>query len=301
MPSFDLSDSGGIGLVVLRGLCDVALLAVFGTVTLRALAVPAGLAGLPDAPRWRRRMRGLNQTLCAAALVLLALWLIFTSRALADASDWGDTASAIATVMTDTHFGTVVIAQAAALGLCLVALWLANRFGDALACLGAVVAVVLQACHGHAFSMGSAGLFAVTALHLLAAGAWLGALPALGWLIGRLPPSACGRLASAFSPIGQVAVLLLAVTALLQGMVMIPSWQTLFTTAYGWTAMLKALLFLALLALAAANRLVWTARLTRGQDVRPGFAMTIGMEVLAGLAVILAAGLLASLPPVMRM
>jgi putative copper resistance protein D len=303
MPSFDLSDSGGVGLVLLRGLVDVA---VFGTAALRAVVTPHGLRLLPPAEgaAWARRLRRLNQSLAVCAILLLALWLVFIARSLADATDWADTESAIGTVLLGTSFGKVAIAEAAVLAVLAVALFIGNLFGDGLALLAAAAIVALQACHGHAFSMGSAGLYVSTTLHLLAAGAWLGGLPAMLWLVLRLPAAAGGALARAFSPLGQVAVLLLGVTALMQGLVMIQTWQNLFTTAYGWTALLKILLFLALLLIAVVNRFLWTPRLAHEAQAiaaRRGLAITLAVETLAGLAVLLAAGLLASLPPVMAM
>lgn len=306
VPSFDLSDSGGIGLVLLRGLADVAVLMVFGTAMLRALVAPAGLrlTAPEDATDWMRRLRRLNQALAVAAIIVQAIWLVFVARSLADATDWADTVSAIGIVLASTSFGTVVISQVAILAALGTVLFLGGLFGDLVALLAAGAVVALQACHGHAFSMGSTGLYVSTALHLLAAGAWLGGLPALLWLVRRLPPAAGGAMASAFSPLGQVSVLLIGVTALMQGLVMIDSWHKLLTTAYGWTAMLKIFLLATLLVLAGVNRLIWTPRLSRAAEdavACRGFAITLGIEILAELAVLLAAGLLASLPPVMSM
>ncbi|HEX3984853.1 MAG TPA: CopD family protein [Acidisoma sp.] len=302
MPNFDLSDSGGIGLVLLRGIVNVAVLMVFGTAVLRALVAPAGLRHLPleQASNWRRRLRRLNQWLCLAALPLLGLWLVFVARSLADATDWADTENAIGIVLGGTSFGHVIIGEAAALGVLAAALGMGDRFGDIVALLSATALVGLQSCHGHAFSMGDAGLYLVTALHLLAAGAWLGGLPALFWLVCRLQPGAATALGRAFSPLGQVMVLLIAVTALIQGLVMIQTLHNLVATAYGWTALLKLLLFGLLLALACFNRFYALGRET-AEAGRRVLLRGLGCEILAGLAVILAAGLLASLPPAMRM
>ncbi|GAB0118887.1 CopD family protein [Acidisoma sp. 7E03] len=298
VPDFDLSDSGGIGLVLLRALCDLAVLTVFGTATLRALI---RLAAVPAADGWAQPLRRGNQALAALAGLLLVLWLVFTARYLAEAAGWRDWLGAIVTVLAGTSYGAVVIGQVGALALMAAALFLGDGFGDALALLAAALAVGLQACHGHAFSMGQMGLYAVSVLHLLGGGAWLGSLPALWWMTRRLPPEACARLLRHFSSLGQVAVLLIAVTALIQGLTMIQNWHTLVTTAYGWTAALKGLLFLVLLGLAAANRVLWTPRLARGAGGHTGFALTLGIEIGCGMALILAAGLLASLPPVMSM
>lgn len=305
MPPFDLSDSGGIGLVALRGLVDIAVLTVFGTASLRLLVLPAALAPLAvtESVFLSRRLRRGLQCLAVATIVILFLWLIGVAQSLSGATDWPSLADAIGTVLARTAFGTTVLGEVTALAILAIVLLQTGIFAELLATLAAMALIALEATHGHAFSMGNTGLYVSTVLHLMAAGAWLGSLPALFWLARRLPPAALAALLRAFSPLGQICVLLIGVTAMLQSFVMIQTLHSLFTTAYGWTALLKLLLFGALLLLAAVNRWVWTPRLARGgQDsARRGFLLTLGIEIGAGVAVLLAAGLLASLPPVMAM
>lgn len=306
MPPFDLSDSGGIGLVALRGIVDIAVLTVFGTAALRLLVLPAALAPLAeaDAAFLSRRLRRSLQALAVATIAILGLWLVGVAQSLSGAADWPSLLSAIGTVLGCTAFGTAVLGQVSTLAILATVLLQTGIFAELMAGLAATALIALQASHGHAVSMGSTGLYLANVLHLMAAGAWIGSLPAILWLAWRLPPAAVAALLRAFSPLGQVCVLLIAVTAMLQGLAMIQTLHSLFTTAYGWTAMLKLLLFAALLVLAAANRWLWTPRLARdGHDsaTRRGLLVTLGIEIGAGLGVLLAAGLLASLPPVMAM
>ncbi|HTI01015.1 MAG TPA: CopD family protein [Acidisoma sp.] len=306
MPPFDLSDSGGIGLVLLRGLSDLCCLGLFGTAVLRLWVAPAGLAFMPQAmaAEARRRLRRVTWAAGGAALLSLALWLVFTARSLADATSLHDTIAATGIVLHDTSFGHVVTAQCLAL---LVAIVCASSWGIAAQAglVGAsALVVMLQACHGHAFAMGNDGLLAIACLHLLAGGAWLGGLPAFLGLISRAPPDAAAALCHRFSPMGQVAVLLLAVSALIQGLVMIETPANLIGTAYGWTALIKATLFTLLLTAASFNRFVATPRLQSAEQAGHGRRLLlrgIAAELVLGFLVILAAGLLASLPPVMRM
>jgi putative copper export protein len=168
----------------------------------------------------------------------------------------------------------------------------------------AALVVMLQACHGHAFAMGNDGLLAIAWLHLLAGGAWLGGLPALLALSASAPGPAVLALCRRFSPLGQIAVLLIAVSALIQGLVLIQTPANLLGTGYGLTALAKIFLFALLLMAAGINRFVATPALAstaRGKSGQRLLHRSLSVELLCGVLVILAAALLASLPPVMRM
>jgi putative copper resistance protein D len=302
VPSFDLSESGGIGLVLSRGVTDAAVLMVFGTLIFRAVVAPAGFAllPLPEAAAFRRRLARQGSVLAAIALLAMALWLVLVARSLADATGFGASIDAVWTVVHDTSFGHVLVAECGALVLVLVALMLPAPL-DLLSLAPGAIMIVLHACHGHAFGMGLPVLRVSVTAHLLAAGAWLGSLPALALAVRRLPPSVSAALARRFSPVGLVCVSVLAVTAFYQGVILISSWSFLAHSAYGWTALLKLLLFLLLLGVAAFNRVYATPRLASARGGPPTLLYAITLEIGLGFAVILAAGLLASLSPGMRM
>jgi putative copper export protein len=99
-------------------------------------------------------------------------------------------------------------------------------------------------------------------------------------------------------------VLVLAATAFAQGWALIGSFGALGGTAYGWMALLKLLFFVLLLSLAALNRQLLTPTLAgavTAEAARRHLLASVAMEVVLGLAAILAAGLLASLEPTMPM
>ena len=125
------------------------------------------------------------------------------------------TLHAVPTVALRTQFGHWLLLRLMLLIAVLPLLWRAgiasHRIGGA--------ALAVQPLLGHAGAMGgSAGtqLIVSEALHLLAAGAWLGGLLPLFLAIGRLPHEAAATTCHGFTPIGLASVLLLAGTAVLQ-------------------------------------------------------------------------------------
>lgn len=306
MPPFDLSDSGGIGLVLLRGLADLCCVGLFGTAVLRLWVAPAGIALMPTraALLANHMLRRVTGAAGGAALLSLALWLVGTARMLADATSLPETLAAIGIVLRDTSFGHVVMVQSLAVLVAMLCAPARGRVTQASLLAATAVAVMLQACHGHAFAMGNDGLLAIACLHLLAGGAWLGGLPALLALCIGAPGPAILALSRRFSPMGQIAVLLILVSALIQGLVMIETPANLFGTAYGWTALAKMFLLTLLVLAAATNRFVATPSIAAAPAAESGQRLlrrSLAIELVCGILVILAAALLASLPPVMQM
>jgi mono/diheme cytochrome c family protein/uncharacterized membrane protein len=170
----------------------------------------------------------------------------------------------------------------------------------AVALSGAAVAV--QPLIGHAGAIGGGlgtELIASEALHLLAAGAWLGGLLPLFIAIRRLPADAAASACRNFTPIGLSAVLVLAGTAVVQIAEFIGGLPGLFGTAYGHIALVKVGLFLALLLLAALNRFVLTERIAGTAPIaaRRHMRRSIAAETVLGTLVIITAGFLASNTP----
>ena len=129
----------------------------------------------------------------------------------------------------------------------------------------------MQPLLGHAGAIGGgagAQLIVSEALHLLAAGAWLGGLLPLFLAVGRLPHAAAAAACHGFTPIGLASVLLLAGTAVVQIAAFMGGLPGLFGTGYGHVALVKLGLFVVLLALAALNRLVLTDRLAATAGAR---------------------------------
>jgi mono/diheme cytochrome c family protein len=89
----------------------------------------------------------------------------------------------------------------------------------------------------------------------------------------------------------------LIATALVQGDALLGGLPGLFGTEYGHVVLVKLALFAVLLTLAMVNRFVLTARFERGQSGRAVLGVAIGIEAVAGVAVVLAAAMLASQEP----
>jgi putative copper resistance protein D len=91
----------------------------------------------------------------------------------------------------------------------------------------------------------------------------------------------------------------MAITAAVQGWGLLGGLAGLFETAYGRIALAKLVLFGLLLGFAAINRLRFTPALTHAdtRGARRRLHRSIRAETLAGLIVIVLAGVLLNLPP----
>jgi copper transport protein len=193
-------------------------------------------------------------------------------------------------LLGDTRWGALWLARE---GLLLIlAVTLAAGSG-ARALLIAVAAVtglaMVRAAGGHADTVDRAPELAVVALalHILAAGAWVGGLIAflagLRFDLWRTP--GLGVLWARFGRLAAAAVALLAVTGLYTAGRQVASLDALVSTLYGWSLVAK----LGLVAVAGGLGLLTAAA------IRP--RVTVVAEVAAGLAVLLAAVLMSSAAP----
>jgi putative copper export protein len=289
-------------LMLLRGCHLLALASLFGTLVSLALIAPAGLseAGAAAASARDRLVRLARQSDCAALLTGV-VWTVLQAAAMASATSFGGTLSAVVTVLSDTRFGHLVIFR---FGLLLAAFPLLGgrdwRLAAALTLAGAALA--MQGGMGHAGATGGvagANLLVLEALHLLAAGAWLGGLLPLFLLVGSLPPQQAAVASQSFSTVGLIAVLLIAGSAMAQSWQWIGNLGGLFGTRYGHVALLKLGLFFALLALAGVNRFALTKRLhvTGDEASRWLLRVSIAVEAILGVVVIVVAAFLASGTP----
>jgi putative copper resistance protein D len=227
------------------------------------------------------------------ALLASAAWFLLQTQDFASATNWQDELAALPIVAADTRFGMLTLGRCAAL-IAAAGLWgLGARRAASLMALGAVVA---ESWLGHGGSMTGAvgdGLLATSLVHLAAGAVWLGALPALYLALRRLPGADAAALARGFSPIGIACVSLILLTAGIQYVVLIWRPASLFTTAYGLTALAKILGLAALIGIAACNRAI-TRRLP-ARETRLG--ANIAFEIALGLAVLIAAGLITQFEP----
>ncbi len=248
-----------------RFLADAGALSVFGILLFRTLIHDS-------APR------GLLAGSLAAALAGNALWLLLQSESFADAPG---------TVLLGTLFGRVLLTQAVLLTLGAAT---GGRWGAVLA----GICVAAGAGHGHGVAMGDAADLVVShAVHLLAAGAWLGGLLPLSAAIAAGntgAPVRFGRLAIA-------AVALLTASALWQGWSLGGGLPGLLGTPYGHLLLLKSAGFAAMLALAAWHRWRLVPALPRTRRV---LAISVLADTALGLAVLALAAILGGMEPGMH-
>jgi putative copper resistance protein D len=214
-------------------------------------------------------------------------------------------------VVRETLFGRVWLVR---LGLSLLvsaALWFAwrepRRLGSILKIGGTLLAgayAATLAWTGHATGDTGADRYihlTSDAVHVLAAGAWVGALPGLISLLKRagdvarperfaLAVSATRR----FSTLGMVSVSALVLTGLVNAWYLVGSVPALLGTDYGWLLLCKLLLFALMVTLAAINRLRLTPQLatatatigTPSRDALARLRRNTLLEMAAGVAIV---------------
>ena len=302
--------------VTLRALSTGAGLLMVGVL---AMSLLAGPSDKPTARQWQRRLARSSGWL--AGLVLLsgvaALgWqvTVVTGRAEAITSS-----AAWLRLLGATQYGTVWLLRHAIL-LLLAALvflresertradWLAWRIE---AWLLAAVGAGLAAWAGHAVGVnpGSALPALVDAAHMIGAGAWLGALPALAMLL-RSASTGEGADARPYAVLAahRFSSWALFVMAVIVGTGGWNAWNEvggmpgLVGTPYGRLVLLKTALLLPVLALAAWNRRSLLPRLsadgaTIGRPAMRSLAGFVAVEALVGVALVAVAAALALTPP----
>ena len=302
-----------LALAAIRAI-HVGALAVIvgGLVFLVAIARPAlaAAAASDSAARFQRwQIRALAWALGVAVASGVA-WLVaeaasMSGRPLGALID-GD-GGVLGTVLTRTQFGAVWQWRAAVVPPLAAYLWLRAVRATVLAAAW----IVALGWVGHAAAMGGAAaplhLFG-HAVHLLAAAAWLGGLPALALLLiaaGRAGTPADRALAAAltrrFSVLGVVCVAALVATGIVNAWFMLDRWSAFVDTDYGRLLLLKIALFAAMLGLAARNRWQLAPRVVGGADGAPAAVRELArnalVELALGMGVIAVVGLLAVTAP----
>lgn len=254
-----------------------------------------------------------------AGLVSGIAWLLIIAGNIGDVTPMHALRDGIATaVLNETHFGTAwrvravfwLVATAATILMLLqkrpsaTIAWIC--FSASAAFLGGL------AWAGHGLDGdGNAGRFHLIAdmLHLLAGGVWpFGLVPFAAALL-KLHREASqprwivvGALTRRFSAIAMSCVALLTATGLVNCWFMLPSVWSLWRDGYGRTLSLKIILFAAMIAFAAINRLLLKPRLVAGNDVSAialQLRRNVLVELMLGMAIVFIVALLGLLPPPM--
>jgi putative copper resistance protein D len=149
-------------------------------------------------------------------------------------------------------------------------------------------------------------------LHLVAAAAWLGALLPLAMLLGAARAKndefwiTIARVATLrFSILGVVSVGTLVATGIVNSWFLVGSIDALAGTDYGRMLLLKVVLFLVMLSIAAFNRLRLTPRLVEERGPVQHYALrqlrnNCLMEAALGLVILFLVGMPGTLPPALH-
>ena len=238
--------------------------------------------------RWPRRL-----LMASAAAVLAACVLGFLAQTVVLAGSMQEALQpdALNAAATGMRFGQSSIVRAATAGLFAVvfALIKPGRGALRLAALAGLVICASFAWMGHGAATSGAARLLHTAsdiLHTLAAGVWIGALVVfLILLIAKTPhapdgPRTLHAALHGFSGIGSGLVAMLVATGLINSwfVVGLAGLPKLLTTPYGQLLTLKLVIFVAMLALAAANRFHLTPRL--GQALAGGSPTPLAIAAL---------------------
>ena len=155
---------------------------------------------------------------------------------------------------------------------------------------------------GHAIAGDAAGDFLRVIAdvgHLLAAGAWLGALPALVSMLGRAQArDAEWAAVRRFSTLGVASVAVLTASGLVNAWYQVGGVAGLVGTGYGRLLLAKLVLFAAMLGLAAINRGIATrAPCREDHDALRRLRRNAACEIGLGIGVIALVGLLGTTVP----
>jgi copper transport protein len=269
---------------VLRGLGLGSLMALAGL--LFCLSLPRS-ANDPA----QRRPAQIATCLSIAAAMLLALHLgAWIMNATPDHRLGSDSTSALLA----SRIGTVELWRT---GLAILALWaltIARR--QRVALLFAVAALMVSGATGHSAAIDPIWTAPARALHLLAGGAWLGALI---YLIAydRDAIDTFLRDALRVSTIALVAAIVVVLSGVLQALLFLSSPRDLFTSPYGAVLLAKIAGFLILIAFGAHHRYRVLPRLAHDATFAGSFAATIRSEVAVMAIVVLLGGFLAYVSP----
>jgi putative copper resistance protein D len=250
-------------------------------------------------------------------LVILAIasglaWFAFTTARITQTLSAAVDPQALADVLRETDFGplwsTRILLTIVMFAVLARRTMLPSRSVNALhvGISAALLASLALTGHARAEEGAVASLHVLAdALHLLAAGLWLGGLLGLFVLLtparsGRDDKDAIEALRS-FAGTGSIAVATLIVTGVINTALLVGSIEGMVSTTYGRLLLCKLALFIAMLSLAAANRFALVPHLCQPQPLRVRTLAVLKRHVLieqiAGLGVLMIVSVLGALAP----
>lgn len=276
------------GLVLSRLLFDAAALFLWGAGVYLGVLVPEALRGTI----WRA-LAPARSVAFAALVVSIVLTLPLRTMALDE--EWANAPNVemLLAVATGTNIGTAWLVQAALVSVGGVAWIMWPRLQPAITTMIAGLLLASLSITGHA-AMNEGWLGRAhqvnNIIHLLAAGAWIGALPAVLLILPRIGRGGgdqdAGLALMRFSTAGHLAVTIVVLSGIANMFLILGKLPDDWTSQYQRLLVIKIALVLVMIAIAVANRYVFVPRMRRQPgSMRALAAGTIG-EIAAGLAVL---------------
>ena len=250
------------------------------------------------APTFRRALRW------CAVLALVSAWAVLMMMTAGMGGSLGAAADVhfLATAISDTQFGRVwmvrILLAIAVMGL--IVKPRPARDQSMLVLSGVLLASVALTGHS-AMPGGVPGILhqLADAVHLLAAGWWVGGLLALV-LTARALGGEAHHVLERFSGVGYGAVAAIVLTGLFKSAILVATLGGVDSTAYGWTLLLKVALVALMGLLALSNNFLITRRLRGGADQALWLGRlqhSVAIEFALGLGVLAVVGALGALSP----
>jgi copper transport protein len=291
VPAATTSGDGVAGPSIAEAPLIAALLRGAGVGTLMALAGLLAFStwfpsGSGSAPRDHR----LIAALAVGAPLLLAAHLVAWMINVAPSRGL-DTDSAMTTLATT--LGRIELLRVALAVSALLAVLLARR--ERLALFFAAAALVVSGAIGHSAAIVPVVSIPAKALHLLGAALWLGGLLWLA-LANRDDPAEFTRAASRVSAVALWAVVVVAVSGVVQTLLFLPNLADVVRSAYGLGVLAKVAGLGVLVVFGAHHRYRVLPKITCTADC-VHMSRSVGREVAVMVVVVLLGGLLAYIPP----
>lgn len=276
-------------LAIGRFLHDGAALALWGAYAFLWGLVPARLADRIG-QRLARPRTGAIGLAVATTVAALPLEAATIGNGWADALD----PATVRAVLFETSVGRAWVVQTVAALLLAATLALPARMRSGTTALAASLLLATLALTGHA-AMHEGGLGVAhglnDAVHVLAGGAWVGALVPLLPLLRALDDPSHSRDAGIalrrFSAAGHVAVGIVIVTGIVNTMLVLCRWPTDWSSPYQAMLAAKVVVVLVMTGLALLNRYVLVPMLARSRaGALPALRCATVVEIVLGLAVV---------------
>jgi len=281
-------------LALVRAAHFLSLMAIFGSESLKVLFRTVHSEPVEDV-----LPKSLPVLFASLALLTAFLWLAIVSAQLSGLGRFD--LQALELVLRATLFGHVAIVRIAVLAALLLATLTSSTHARAVLSAAALAAVALTS---HAAAAGDPRYLILRsgndALHLLAAGFWLGALVLLAPLVFRhrknlqiiLP------VLRLFSTAGTVAVSVLVVAGALNGCLILFGTHGIWSPPYIGLLAFKIVLAAVMVAFAITNRFHALPAIARGQADAPN-AILVGTisELVIGVVIVLIVGALGTIAP----